>query len=111
MINHEIDKAVEEMSQESNTVRRKLGVEEVMAQLGEESAELAKAALKYRRALDGHNPTTVDLAEAENNLQEEFADVLMCMVILVINDKTVANIIRYKMLRWVSRLEKAGNEE
>lgn len=42
---------------------------------GEEASELAQAALKLRRALDGTNPTPKSVAECEANLIEEFADI------------------------------------
>ena len=48
---------------------------EILAQLGEEASELAQAALKLRRALDGTNPTPKSVAECEANLMEEFADI------------------------------------
>lgn len=47
---------------------------EILAQLAEEASELAQAALKLRRALDGTNPTPKSVAECEANLMEEFAD-------------------------------------
>lgn len=47
---------------------------EILAQLAEKASELAKAALKLRRALDGTNPTPKSVAECEANLMEEFAD-------------------------------------
>lgn len=48
---------------------------EILAQLAEEASELAQAALKLRRALDGTNPTPKSVAECEANLIEEFADI------------------------------------
>lgn len=36
---------------------------EILAQTGEEAAELAQAALKLRRALTGENPTPKSIAE------------------------------------------------
>lgn len=48
---------------------------EILAQLAEEASELAQAALKLRRALDGTNPTSKSVAECEANLMEEFADI------------------------------------
>lgn len=48
---------------------------EILAQLAEEASELAQAALKLRRALDGTNPTPKSVAECEANLTEEIADV------------------------------------
>ena len=46
---------------------------EILAQTGEEAAELAQAALKLRRALTGENPTPKSIAECLDDLQEEFA--------------------------------------
>lgn len=48
---------------------------EILAQLAEEASELAQAALKLRRALDGANPTPKSVAECEANLIEELADI------------------------------------
>lgn len=51
---------------------------EILAQLAEEAAELAQAALKLRRVLDGTNPTPVTEGAARNDLVEEYGDVLNC---------------------------------
>lgn len=48
---------------------------EILAQLAEEASELAQAALKLRRALDGTNPTPKSVEECEENLTEEIADI------------------------------------
>lgn len=47
---------------------------EILAQLAEEASELAQAALKLRRALDGTNPTPKSVEECLENIQEEMAD-------------------------------------
>ena len=67
---------------------------ELLCQLAEESAELAQAALKERRALEDDNPTPVSYADARNNLIEEVADVFVCLSeLLEIRDwEEVANI-------------------
>lgn len=52
---------------------------EILAQLAEEASELAQAALKLRRALDGKNPTPKSVEECEANLLEEAADVKVAM--------------------------------
>ena len=44
---------------------------EILAQSAEEASELAQAALKLRRALDGTNPTQKSVEECEENLLEE----------------------------------------
>lgn len=47
---------------------------EILAQLAEETSELAQAALKLRRVLDGTNPTPKSVEECLENIQEEMAD-------------------------------------
>lgn len=44
---------------------------EILAQLAEEPSELAQAALKLRRALDGTNPTPKSVEECLENIQED----------------------------------------
>ena len=60
---------------------------EILAQLAEEASELAQAALKLRRALDGKNPTPKSVEECEANLLEETADVKVAMEAYVWNVK------------------------
>lgn len=76
---------------------------EILAQLGEEAAELAQAALKLRRTLDGTNPTPVSEAEAGAALIEELSDVALCCDLLNVwpNYCTMQN----KLRRWGKRLE------
>lgn len=105
-----IGKALTDWAPERKQVRIKLGLLEVLAQLAEEGAELSQTALKMRRALDGTNPTPVTLEEAERQLQEEFADVLLCMSIIGADEPAVEQAIRYKIARWVDRLNGEGVE-
>ena len=53
-----------------------LSDEDILCSISEESAELAKAALKLRRALTKTDPTPVTVDEAKANLFEEYSDVL-----------------------------------
>lgn len=92
---------------------------EILAQTGEEAAELAQAALKLRRALTGENPTPKSIAECLDDLQEEFADVLVCIQAFCdAYDKTgsfdsnewietALDIVDKKADRWVQRLIEA----
>ena len=93
-------------------IRDQLPDEELLAQLAEEASELAKAALKMRRVLDGRNPTPVRMSEAWANLQEEIADVLLCLQVLDINtDETEYQVtIGEKLNRWASRLSEDKTE-
>ncbi|MCD8008140.1 MAG: hypothetical protein LUF68_04290 [Clostridiales bacterium] len=83
---------------------------EILAQLAEEASELAQAALKLRRALDGTNPTPVSEDEARAQLREEYADVQNCIYLLFDQHDldTVAAWQRVKMPRWLKRLEERG---
>lgn len=61
------------------TIQALLPRAEILAQLAEECAELAQAALKLRRALTGDNPTPVSAEDAEDHLFAELADVILCV--------------------------------
>ena len=55
----------------------------VLTALAEEASELSKAAMKYARAkglLD--NPTPISVEQAENDLIEEYNDLLICVGVL-----------------------------
>lgn len=54
----------------SRKIHEILGESELLAQLAEEAAELAQAALKLRRALDGSNPTPKSVSECRDALDD-----------------------------------------
>lgn len=89
-------------------VRAELGEAEILSQLAEESSELAQAALKMRRVLDGKNPTPITMENAEENLHEEIADVLTCISLLdCVTDESLEKfneIHERKMERWAKRI-------
>lgn len=83
--------------------------------LAEEAAELAQAALKLHRVLDGKNPTPVPLADAIKALHEEIADVDLYeeQVMGNLDWDDVYEIKKGKYDRWMKRLtegEKSGDE-
>ncbi|MCD8340626.1 MAG: hypothetical protein LUC87_00535 [Clostridiales bacterium] len=84
---------------------------EILCQLAEEAAELAQAALKLRRVLDGTNPTPVTEEDAQAHLLEEIADINNCLF-YIINDaesyEKIAEYQREKAQRWLTRLEARG---
>ena len=88
-----------------NPILSKLGTEEILCQLAEEASELAKAALKLRRATMCVNPTPVSPARAYADLMEEFADVFLCMKIFGYDADSVAVTMSRKEYRWMKRLE------
>lgn len=85
-----------------------LGKTEILAQLSEEASELAQAALKLRRAIDGKNPTPKSISECEDALDEEIADVWLCIRELGFSDDEHVmiqdEIMIAKQDRWLSRL-------
>lgn len=57
----------------------KIGKAAMLEQTAEECAELAKACLKYARALRQENPTPKPMHEIICNMEEETADVCICL--------------------------------
>ena len=86
---------------------------ELLAQLAEEATELAHAALKLRRVLDGSNPTPKSSGEALNDLVEEVADVSLLIDLVGMDsfERDIQNIMRHKTMRWRNRLEVMKGEE
>lgn len=84
---------------------------EILAQLAEEASELAQAALKLRRALDGTNPTPKSAKECRKAFEEEYADVVNCIIALDLDDAAFDRMRKMqheKEIRWLSRLEAKG---
>lgn len=80
-----------------------LPTEELLAQLAEEAAELAQAALKLRRVEDGTNPARVSREEAIKNLLEEIADVKLQIHLLGFDCEKAEEVIRGYMVRKTDR--------
>lgn len=90
-----------------NAIYNQVPQTEILAQLAEEATELAHAALKLRRVLDGTNPTETELPEAETNLQEEYADVELCWTLVdeqYAHNERAENLMEFKAKRWIDRL-------
>lgn len=96
-----------------NYIRAQLPETELLAQLAEECNELAQAALKLRRAIDGRNPTPVRLSDAYGNLVEEIADVKLCLRVLGyhLDDPCYDIAGNRKLARWNGRLREAERGE
>lgn len=88
-----------------------LPVGDRLCQLAEECAELAQAALKTKRVLEGRNPASTNIQDALSNLQEEVGDVLICVATLSTDFKIETDTPLSKLERWVSRLEKAAPQD
>ena len=92
---------------EIKKIRKMLTEDELLCQLSEEASELAKAALKLRRAMMGVNPTPVSYPDARENLLEEYGDVLNAMEAIITPTENAYAVDRrmHKRTRWVERLE------
>ena len=86
-----------------------LGVCEMLCGLAEEASELSQAALKFRRAIDGKNPTPKTLEECCENIHEEIADCELILELLGFREPNMLQIQeeikKKKKARWISRLE------
>ena len=86
-----------------------IGVPAMLEQLAEECSELAHASLKLARKIRGENPTTKDIPKLIESLEEESADVSLCMYLLMKEDIIDADIcdqaIDDKMQRWIDRIK------
>lgn len=84
-------------------IKHTLGERVLWEQLGEESAELTQAALKYIRAAGlNNNPTPITQDEALANVKEELQDVLCVCELLGLIDNVEMN--EKKLERWVNRI-------
>lgn len=82
---------------------------EILAALAEESAELAQAALKLRRAATGASPTPVTVEDAWWQMVEEIADVACCLdEISGLDWGYIDRLAEAKRQRWISRLTGVG---
>lgn len=83
--------------------------EELLCQLAEEASELAQAALKLRRCLDGTNPSRVPKEDAWKQLFEEIADVWLSLKALGLDTDSMLE--RYQDIqaektgRWADALD------
>lgn len=74
--------------------------------LAEECCELAQAALKLVRAMDGENPTPVSGKKCADKLEEEAGDVQMLLELLnLVEDGTTAH--NPKWERWAKRIRES----
>lgn len=86
-----------------------LPTEELLAQLAEETSELAQAALKLRRVEDGTNPARISKEDAIKNLLEEIADVNLSIHLLGFDnaksEEICQEIMAEKTDRWADSLD------
>ena len=86
-----------------------IGVPAMLEQLAEECSELAHASLKLARKIRNENPTTKDIPELIENLEEESADVAVCINLLdeegILDVPRCIDIEDDKLQRWINRIK------
>ena len=92
----ELSLAAMDMAPESNS-----------SDLAKAASRLAHSALKLRRTMSHENPTPVTTEAAVLKVQEEVADVLLCLDILGfdVTDANIDLIQEEKATRWIYRLK------
>lgn len=84
---------------------------DLLCQLAEEASELAQAALKLKRAMEGTNPTPMSVEECVENMDEEIADVAFLVDLMGYNEPehmlAQSCVVQRKKERWMKRLEAA----
>ena len=77
------------------------------ALVAEEAVELAHAAMKMQRILNGTNPTPVTEKEAQGKIMEEICDLYNALEVLKLDvNLKYEHIRKKKMTRWVERIQK-----
>ena len=88
-------------------VREHLSPADQFAQVAEEAVELAHAAMKMQRILNGTNPTPVTEKEAQGKIMEEICDLYNALEVLKLDvNLKYEHIRKKKMTRWVERIKK-----
>ena len=89
-------------------VSDQIGIPALLEQTAEECMELAHACLKLARILRKENPTPCYGMDVVKNVNEEAADILVCLDALyeasIISDDAVEDIKNIKKERWKSRI-------
>lgn len=75
-------------------IREKIGLPATLEMAAEEAQELSHACQKMARVLRGDNPTPVTEAEAADAIEEEAADVMIC-----IEELWGAGVIQFPVMR------------
>ena len=95
---------MENISEQRTFIRNRISEATLYENLAEECTELAKAALKKARKLRGENPTPKTIEEIDTNIDEEIADVSVCLFVLDLGSEL--DKFYRKLTRWCDRIEK-----
>ena len=96
-------------------ITKHIGKPAVLEQCAEECAELAQVCLKAARKLRDENPTPMTWDEIVQKLNEEAADVTLCMNVMVGADllsyEAIDSEYTIKEERWKTRIEEKENND
>lgn len=99
-------------------IAENLSEEDILCQIAEEAAELAKAALKLRRAITQTNPTPVTKEKAADNLIEEYGDTVVACVTYFMKhdliDRKYVDVLEQsntKYNRWAQRIKEGKKHD
>ena len=99
-------------------IAENLSDEDILCQISEEADELAKAALKLRRAITGTNPTPVTVGEAVENLIEEYGDTVVAFRAYAKKSEIDTEVyelsnedIESKFYRWAKRIKEGKKHD
>lgn len=100
---------LERFKEDGTNMFEKIEESIIYEQLAEECSELAHISLKMARKLRGNNPTPMTKEEILEGLNEEIADVMLCIDILledrqIMSHESVESIMIEKRQRWIQRL-------
>ena len=99
----------EKTTNNQHTLMEIIGLPAMLEQCAEECVELAKATLKLARKIRDDNPTPLSYETIVQNVEEEIADVRLCIKSLTegltIDEADILRIEEYKKARWHERLD------
>lgn len=92
-------------------IQNNLSQAALYGQLAEECTELAKAALKMQRFINGDNPPRMTEKEITDNINEEMADVLVSLAALgFITNDAFDEALLEKPVRWAEHIKKEAEK-
>lgn len=94
-------------------IRDRISDAELCVMVAEEASEVAQAALKLHRVLDGTNPTPTNKASAVSKLGQEVDDLMIALTALRYTDEPKDTMSLYqhnKLDRWIKRLEEVKRD-
>jgi NTP pyrophosphatase (non-canonical NTP hydrolase) len=94
-------------SEDVRIIKSKIPEPAKYEQMAEECVELAQALLKKARKLRGENFTPKSMNEIDDDINEEFNDVMLCAIVLDLSPSN--DILTRKLSRWVERNKHANN--